>query len=245
MIVLNLRAADSTIVFSALPHWSVPDGEDLSVSEVRERLRGKRVLVLIHGYNVEDALDAYARMEVNLSERNIQYDEIIGVTWPGSKVMLAFLLAKVRANKAGKKLAQALNILSGVACLDIEGHSLGCRVACEAVANGLTPRMLILAGAAIDSDSILQGTDYGQAIEDVPAVLVAYSREDSVLRRAYTIAEWENALGLTGPSDKMQCGENVHCVDLSDYVPSHSYYKKSDEFYLAWKSVMLKVEGEE
>lgn len=244
MLLLNLRSADSTIVFSSKPHWSIADGDDLSPTEVKARLSGKRVLVLVHGYNVTDAFDAYSRMAINIAQHKLGYDEIVGVQWPGSKISLAFLLAAARANKAGRKLQAALNLLSDVSVLDIEGHSLGCRVICEAVVAGLRPRLIVLAGAAIDSDSINVDTEYGVHLASIPSVLIACSGSDAVLRKAYTLASWDNALGLTGPEDPTKVTENVHTVDLTEYVPEHSYYKKCEEFYLAWKAAVNKLEGD-
>lgn len=244
MLLLNLRAADSTIVFSPKPHWAVADGEDMSITEVKAHLAGKRVLVLVHGYNVEDAFDAYSRMAINIAQHKMGYDEIIGVQWPGSKIALAFLLAAARANKAGRKLQAALSILDGVAVLDVEGHSLGCRVICEAIAAGLRPRLVVLAGAAVNNDSIHNDTEYGIHLATVPSVLIARSGRDSVLRKAYTLASWDNALGLTGPEDLTKVTANIHTVDLTEYVPEHSAYKKCEEFYLAWKAAINQLEGE-
>jgi esterase/lipase superfamily enzyme len=244
MLLLNLRSAESTIVFSPKPHWSVADGEDMSITEVRAHLAGKRVLVLVHGYNVQDAFDAYSRMGINIAQHKLGYDEIIGVQWPGSKVSLAFLLAAARANKAGRKLQQALSILDGVAVLDIEGHSLGCRVICEAVVQGLRPRLIVLAGAAIDNHSVHKDETYGIHLASVPLVLIARSGRDAVLRTAYSLASWDNALGLTGPEDSTKVTANVHTVDLTEFVPEHSAYKKCEEFYLAWKAAVNQLEGD-
>jgi esterase/lipase superfamily enzyme len=181
-------------------------------------------------------------MAVNIAQHELGYDEIIGVQWPGSKVALAFLLAAARANKAGRRLQQALSILDGVAVLDIEGHSLGCRVICEAVVQGLRPRLIVLAGAAIDSDSIHSDTEYGVHLATVPSVLIARSGRDAVLRKAYTLASWDNALGLTGPEDPTKVSANIRTVDLTEWVPEHSYYKKCEEFYHAWKSSIVQLE---
>lgn len=241
MLLLNLRAEDSTFSFGLKWHWSVADGEDMSTTEVRTKLAGKKILVLVHGYNVTDAFDAYSRMVINMQQHQLGYDEVIGVQWPGSSLAFAFLFAQLRAGKAGKKLKQALSILEGVTTLDIEGHSLGCRVICEAIYNGLRPRLVVLAGAAIDSDAINNDTKYGLCLYHIPYIMVAHSKRDAVLRKAYTLASWDNALGLTGPEDMSKVFSNVHAVDLTEHVPEHSAYKKCDEFYHAWESAIASI----
>ena len=78
----------------------------------------------------------------------------------------------------------------------------------------------------------------------VPLVLVARSGRDAVLRKAYTLASWDNALGLTGPEDPNQVTANVRTIDLTEFVPEHSAYKKCEEFYLAWKAAINQLEGD-
>ena len=234
MLCLNLRKGNSTILFGAAPEWSeFPSDTHLTNEQAAARLSGRRVLVLIHGYNVEDVWGAFAEVALQVSP---WYDAIVGVPWPGSKLDLAFWLARMRAGKAGKMLAAALAPIKAVAAaLDIEGHSLGCMVALETLTAGLRCRNLILTAAAVDNESIQVGERYWDATQRAERVLVAYSRHDPVLAGAYRFAMVDRALGLTGPETPKFCATWVIRLDLSSVISGHSEYKRCPELFEAWK----------
>lgn len=243
LLRLNLRRGESTIRFAKQPEWLDTLGNPLSDAAVDFYIRGRRVLALVHGYNVTEAMDAYALI-ANMVSAN--YDTVIGVTWPGSKIALAFWFAEMRANKAGRMLAAGLlphlaDINSDNGRFDMEAHSLGCRVALESLRSGLEIRNLILAAAAVHDESVEVGELYGSVIEGrTQRTLVAYSSKDPVLRRAFKIAEWDNALGLTGPrSDKsVMLPTTLEAIDFSSVIKEHSGYKRSAEFYNVWEQTV-------
>ena len=235
MLRLSIRKGDSTIFFGP-PRWSEVDGADLTATQVQSRLAGMRVLGLIHGYNVEDAFDAYARIAIHMDD---SYDEVVGVEWPGSKLDLAFWLARMRAGKAGRLLAEELGpIYSAAAALDIEGHSLGCMVALEALSAGLRCRNLVLTAAAVDNESIQAEERYWIATQRAHQILVAYSRHDPVLAGAYRIAMADRALGLTGPEDAKRVCSSVIALDLSNDISEHSQYKACGRLFSTWRNLL-------
>lgn len=236
LLKLSLRRKDSTIFFGS-PQWWYADGDSISTQQAIELCAGKRMLILAHGYNVTDAFDAYSRMMVNLETYRMHYDVVVGVEWPGSQLTPAFIFAVPRATKAGKMLAVALEAFKPKT-LDIEGHSLGCRVACSAVKAGMRPRLVVLAGAAIDDESVQAGEEFGESLQRVPKVLVAYSAHDAVLRKAYKFALWDNALGLTGPEDPALCYSNIKAINLSHCIIAHSGYKYCPAFYQEWSQLV-------
>jgi hypothetical protein len=241
MLRLNLRNGDSTIRFGDSPTWSEVDGPELTAEQVAERINGRRALILIHGYNVTDAFDAYARIEIKLetrSEYGVQqwYDEVVGVAWPGSHLELAFWFARIRATKAGRILAGALGAFEPAA-LDIEAHSLGCMMALESLDHGLYCRNAILTAAAVDNESIQERERYALAVQRAERVLVAYSRHDPVLRGAYRLGCWDNALGLTGPQDPSQCNRRIESLDCSAQVAAHGDYKRCPMMFTRWKEI--------
>ncbi len=67
MLRLNLRKGDSAFRFAAEPEWMIPDDGAIPEAVALDHLTGRRVLVLIHGYNVADALDAYARIGLHVA----------------------------------------------------------------------------------------------------------------------------------------------------------------------------------
>lgn len=250
MIRLNVRLGDSTVRFGA-PTWLNANNKPIPADVVTRMLVGARVCVLIHGYNVVKALDAYARVVLNIDDL---YDVVIGVTWPGSRVEIGYWMAEKRADTAGRMVAEILSALP-YKSLDVEGHSCGCRVALEAVRCGLEVRHLILAAAAVDNETVHFDQKYGPAIvKNVELVLVAHSRNDGVLKRAFRASSWLKrlarlklwgddcyALGYTGPQDPAKTPLNVNSVDLSDAISDHSEYKESELFYAAWRA-MAKAE---
>lgn len=238
LLRMNLRRGESTIRFASQTDWQDTIGNPLTLSEVLYHTRGRRVLALVHGYNVTEAMDAYALIASMVSAN---YDTVIGVTWPGSRIALAFWMAEIRANKAGRYMAaRLLPYLNGInagGSLDVEAHSLGCRVALEALRSGLEVRNLLLAAAAVEDESVEVGELYGTVIEEhTQRTVVAYSRQDPVLRHAFKIAQWDNALGLTGPRSHkdVMLPTTLEAIDLSTLVDAHGGYKKSQAFYQTW-----------
>jgi esterase/lipase superfamily enzyme len=228
---LNLRRGESTLRFGA-PEWSIPDGDVVAREYATAQLAGKRVLALIHGYNVRDAMDAYARIALHVYDL---YDVIVAVTWPGSPVLLGFWWARRRAAKAGKLLALALGNIP-MRELDIEGHSLGCCVALETVVSGLAVRDLILAAAAVDNESIEYGERYGEAISRMRRVLIAYSARDEALQWGYRLAAWDTALGLAGPRRGQWIPQSIQSLNVSETVAHHGDYKSDERFFRAWRN---------
>jgi hypothetical protein len=109
----------------------------------------------------------------------------------------------------------------------------------EALKQGVKARLVLLAAAAVDNEVLGQGEEYGPAASTVgDTLLVAYSRNDPVLRGAYTLAKWDKALGLVGPEKPKDCPPTVGAVDLSHVISAHGDYKRNKEFFEVWKSLL-------
>lgn len=229
MLILSLRDNDSTIRFGRETwHEQEITSPPLDVLDVGRRLHRKRICFLVHGYNVADALDVYSRMHRWLRD---WYDEVIGVTWPGSRVVFGFWPARGRAKKAGQRLANHLTDVH--AEIDIQGHSLGCRVALEAVQHGQLVRNLILAAPAVNDDALTR--EYRSAEGRVGnKVMIAHSHRDGVLRGSYRLALGRTALGLHGPRVETA---NSHVVDCAPDVAAHGDYKRSHIYRSAWSEI--------
>jgi esterase/lipase superfamily enzyme len=224
MIRLNLRKGDSTLRFGR-PEWGAWDPVSCCT--------GRRVLALIHGYRVAHAYDAYREIARNIGDL---YDVIVGVSWPGSRPLLGFWWACQRSGKAGELLAAALRPLQA-ASIDLEGHSLGCRVALETVRCGLPVRDVILAAPAVDDESIEIGERYGERLAACRRVVVGYSSHDEALAYGYRMLRWDKALGLHGPRRNAWLPDCVRAVDCAADVADHGDYKRSATFYAAWRSI--------
>ena len=109
-------------------------------------------------------------------------------------------------------------------------------VVLEALRAGLRVRNCLLTAAAVDHESIQQGQKYEAAVSRAQRVMVAYSQHDGVLRGAYRLGMWDDALGLTGPQDPALCAPNVLPVDCSGSVREHSDYKRDRLFFTWWET---------
>lgn len=235
MLRLNLRNGESVYRFGSTPTWGIVDGGELSAEQAAAAIADRRVIVLVHGYRVEDPVDAYLRVWSHVA---LWYDVLLGAYWPASDFKLGFWFACRRSKTAGRMLAGALAGCSPAA-LDLEGHSRGCGVVLEALAAGLEARNVILAGAAVDNESIQVGEQYAEAVRHTQRTLVACSARDRVLRGAYSIGMFDRALGLHGPQDPGRCDPRVSVVDCTPSVGDHSAYKSdSKTFYRAWEALI-------
>lgn len=234
MLVLSTRRDNSTI-WHGPTTWHVKDirNRPLTEHEVRVRLVARRVCVLAHGFNVDDAFGAYAEIAYELRD---QYDVVIGMTWPGSTFVSGFWSARYRAAESGKRLAAALAKFHP-SVLDIQGHSMGCRVALEALKAGLHCRNLILAAAAVGSNALAdEKKGYGKAANNASRIIVAHSHDDAVLRAAYRFALWGRALGLDGPAQSDSLPPHVETWDLSGEIEKHGDYKRSQAYLDRWRA---------
>ncbi len=213
----------------------------LDVGEMLDRIRGKSILILVHGYNneFEDIIRAYdtilSRVTTHLGD---WYDEVVGFTWPGGESPLDWYEPKRRAGVVAPRLARLISIMkSDAECIDLMSHSLGSRVALGAL-NTLakdTVRASFLTGSAVDNEVIEPGQQYFSAVKNgATESVVFHSRRDVVLKSAYRIAEWDNPLGLFGPEnpgDVIEHLPNVTIANCKKVISGHGQYKSSDEVF--------------
>ena len=145
-------------------------GSDVSDAELQAAVTGKKLHLLIHGYNNDEAAirDSYGIIESMMSAQGLvgptaPYDMVLGYVWPGGDLGLAYFFAKRRADKAGPRAQTLLlSIASIAASLDINTHSLGARVALQALKGvpGKPMRNLFMLAAAVDDESIEIGEKF-------------------------------------------------------------------------------------
>ncbi|MBK6933329.1 MAG: DUF726 domain-containing protein [Saprospirales bacterium] len=205
---------------------------ELDEAALQQAVRGKNVLVLIHGMGTSFAwtMHYYRR----LLHRDLPYDMIVGVVWPGGEVKnsrlangLLFLQAGARAKKAGKKLAPLLAALSASAdTLDVLTHSLGAKTGLFSLKHGPANNIdnLFLTAPAISARSLLPHKRYGFAAGRVRGkIAVFYSRNDRAF--AFPAKRKMGRRGFVGAA--RQPGEKFINVDCSEKVLSHMDYWRS------------------
>ena len=212
-----------------------------------EELAGKRVTVLIHGYNNEelDVLKSYSTIDTQmrllgfLGGGAASYDRLVGFAWPGGALGVAFPFARQRAVEAAPRLARVLTTLqSAGAVIDLNTHSLGAHVTLEALRD--TPPLVRNAwnfAAAVDNESIEIHERYYPASRRCNRFFVFHSKNDPVLRIWYRIGDlwdFDTALGYSGPEDPAAIINNsphVRVINCKDVVQSHGGYRSSGQVW--------------
>lgn len=223
---------------------------NLTPGDLAERVRGKHVLVLIHGYRspMNNVAAAYKVIADGLSAASLagepNYGEIIGFAWPSFRARLSFFAAIPYASDSSEYLYDLGRILSTAAkTIDIQTHSLGARVALQALSaqSDLWVDNLILTAPAVDNESLEPDQEFHEAIDECGRCFVLHSKDDSVLK-TYTLARFDRALGKNGPENPKVILEkcpSVYVVDCAAVVKSdHSGYRKTPAYYEWWKGVL-------
>ncbi len=215
----------------------------LSSKQLNDDLRGKRILLLVHGYNNEqfEVFDAFAMIEARITQQvDGAYDRVVGYSWPGGGRTTEWFGAKSRANAVARKFRRLLETLgTTTAALDIMSHSLGARVTLKALKE--TDRRDLIrnyycTAPAVDNECLEPGEEFFHALSACERLFVFHSTKDGVLRTAYRGAEWDSALGLNGPEDwsyitRSPFARGVYVANCKKIVDHHGGYKRADALY--------------
>lgn len=217
-------------------------------SDFVQQMAGKRVKVLIHGYNNEelDVINAYSTIDSQmrllgfLGGRSPSYDALVGFAWPGGAVGVSFPFARQRAAESAPRLAKLLSDLRGAgATIDLNTHSLGAHVVFEALREG-APTLVRNAwnfASAVDNESIEFSERYHAASLHCQRFFVFHSKHDPVLRVWYRVGdlwEFDTALGYSGPEDPaaiINHSPHVRVINCKDVVQSHGGYRASGQVW--------------
>ena len=213
-----------------------------------QTMAGKRVTVLVHGYNNEqrDVLDSYRTIDEQmrllgfLGRASAPYDALIGFAWPGGATGASFPFARARAEDSAPRLRQLLASLQGTgAIVDINSHSLGAHVTFEALrdATNNVVRNAWNFASAVDNESVEKGERYFAATRRCQKFYVFHSKNDPVLRVWYRVGDFfdfDTALGYSGPEDPrsiMDNSANLTVINCKDVVASHGGYRSAGQVW--------------
>jgi esterase/lipase superfamily enzyme len=223
-------------------------GDVVPGSEFLEELAGKRVTVLVHGYNNEelDVLGSYGTIESEmrmfrfLGGPGAHYDALIGFAWPGGALGVSFPFARQRAAESAPRFARLLaELRSAGVTIDLNTHSLGAHVAFEAL-RVAAPKIVRNAwnfASAVDNESIEFKKRYYPSSQHCERLFVFHSKNDPVLRVWYRVGDlfdFDTALGYSGPEDPaviMSRSPNVRVINCKDVVRSHGGYRSSGQVW--------------
>jgi len=225
---------------SARPHFDDVEGPPVAnAAWFGKPVPEGQEFVLLHGYNCqpEPTRDAYRASCEIARETGIEIPRV-GYLWPGLGgnwvESVQFHRAQAQADLSAAKLAEYLNAGEpGV----VMAHSLGCKVALQAVVkHGAKIKLLVLMGAAVAADCFT--TDYAQADKTVGKIHVFWSGRDEVLGRAFMLDQFTHALGHDGPKGIVPPW--VTATDVTDVVGSHSGYRFDRAL---WKAVKADIDS--
>lgn len=190
-------------------------------------------LLLVHGYNArfENVRGAYLACRDRIEEATFFPPKTVGFLWSGLGDSfldaIHFHGAQARADAAAPMLAEYLRKGPPISILT---HSLGARVALEAIKQaGVQVSRLYLTGPAVDNEHLR--TKYQGSVALCEEVHVFWSKHDPVLGAAYTLDQFDHALGSTGP-DQPQFKVISH--DRSDFVHDHGDYRHDP---VLWRTI--------
>jgi esterase/lipase superfamily enzyme len=223
---------------------------EVSAGELADEFADKHVVAFVHGFRnpIKNVADAYKKLETELINRGLigpgNYDAAIGFLWPGFQTELGFFPAVPWANRSASYFREFVKLLNGSAhTVDVQTHSLGARVALQAMAfeHEVWVDNLMLTAAAVDNESLEPKKEFNASLASCRRCLVYHSSSDKVLKIAYRIGALDKALGYNGPENptiiRDKCPE-VFVVDCSEMVKSHGGYRAAGEVYDHWARVL-------
>lgn len=200
----------------------------------------REIAMFVHGWNQDDGddqdIDSAYTCELSL-DRN-DYDAFnVGFSWDSDKgggLDQGWYEATEIADRNGPKLANW--VWNTDRPIRLVGHSLGARVVLSALETldywGATDavRSATLLGGAADDQSVSTEERYGTAIESVTGQFDNYYKtDDQVLSWAYSLGEFDTAVGEQGIEDGKTPPSNYEDHDVTNTVPDHgSYYEPGD-----------------
>jgi len=190
-------------------------------------------VILIHGFN-HSALqtrEAYFQFKEQLGY--FGYDYIIGFVWPCHEGRIYYPCARGKTPQLGKELARTLQAnFHSAEQIDVLGHSMGCRIICEALKIVRFKNVFFLA-PAIDADSFERDGSYNCIFKSCSQIIVYFSHHDTLLKWAYPLAEMslKTALGLYGPSKRDNLPSNLTVVDATHLIAEHNAYKETSQLF--------------
>ena len=250
----NRRLAPA-LQFREYPDPARPgDWRAVTPGDLAGRAAGRRVCLLVHGYNnaLPAILDAYAELRRGMAAAGLTgpdgYGLVAGFAWPGFTGP-EYLAARATANRAGLHLRDLLQPLAAVAAaVDVEAHSLGARVALSALRKKHAVHIgnLRLLAAAVDHSILEPGRVFHSSLDSCVRAVVYHSRRDRTLRRAYPVGDLadgiQQALGCTGPrrpARALAACPNLYIVDCTAAVgDDHSGYRKSAACLAHWRRLL-------
>lgn len=195
-----------------------------SVAELTAAVRGRDVLLVTHGFNVNQS-EGLQKLSNWPKLLKIGSTVPVGMLWPGDARWIHAIDYPIEGNEAMAAANQIATFLkanfSGALSLSFASHSLGARVVLQIIAGlGRPVRRLLLMAGAIDNTCL--SAEYAGAAAGVQSISVLASRSDDVLKWAFPAGNFASglfsraapyiheALGREGPAAPYPAAQNLH-----------------------------------
>ncbi|HKP11450.1 MAG TPA: alpha/beta hydrolase [Blastocatellia bacterium] len=227
--------------------------KELDEANLALQMEGKHVLVLVHGFRnpLQNVATSYQGLLKGLIDNGMMgdagYSLVLGFTWPGFETPLGFFPAIPFANRSAGFLRSLLELATRTArTVDVQTHSLGARVALQALSGGTTAFAdnLMMTSPAVDDEVLEPKREFNGTLAECRRCIVYHSEKDPVLKLIYRIGdapEFDEALGWKGPQHpkviESQCPD-VFVVDCKKVIKTHGGYRTAPRYYEHWSRVL-------
>jgi esterase/lipase superfamily enzyme len=229
---------------------------ELDETNLAAQMRGKHVLILVHGFRnpLQNVGSAYQRVLTGLIAAELvgedRYGLVLGFVWPGFSTPLGFFPAVPFANRSAGFFRSLLELASRNArTVDIQAHSLGARVALQTLggqSEGFVDNLMLIA-PAVDDEVLEPRQEFNLALNLCRRCLVYHTDKDNVLKFGFRIGdgpEFDRALGFKGPQHPKiidQKCPDVFVIDCKKVVASHGGYRSAPAYYGHWGRVVREI----
>eukprot|EP00913_Durusdinium_trenchii_P011836 g11118.t1 len=230
----------------------IPTREALHASEFPDALRGRDVVVFVHGFRfnlMRVVRTSYALRQLTKDLPCAQSALILSFVWPSHRQRKSYSKARGHACDSAQYFATLLLLLSQLGCsVHVVAHSLGCRVAMaalleleEARETCVQLKYMALLGGAVAREALEPEGEFPLRRLSAAQIDVFYSQKDSVLLKYFRLGEgvdaffstgrtsaMSEALGLRGPVNATMeatagtAGTSLTAFEVTEEVHAHS-----------------------
>jgi len=207
------------------------NGDTTPVDPSPKWFEGKKVLVVVHGFNstIDEIIHFFFHIKDHLQNPESLYHFVIGYVWPGHNHRLLYQCARLNVGLCKERFQKNVRQLFKGNTPDVLGNSMGSRLVCEALKTAQSKLLndFFLWAPAINADDFEKEGEYEGVNTKCNHLFVYFSHRDSLLRFGYPLAElsMKSAMGYSGTAHVESLPENIKVVDATEIVSSHADYR--------------------
>lgn len=211
----------------------------ISSDDLEEIVRGRHVVLLVHGYNSTfgKVCSAYERIIDYHREFSLPGQVFLGYLWPGGNKFFHYWTVRRKTKQVSSRLVPLFDLLEKNARrVDTVAHSLGCLITLKAmqIRGGVKFGNLYLMAAAVRNHMLSDRRYFSPAVSFSSGVYIFKSRNDMVLCHGFPIGEsGAEALGWSGPVPFETVASNtveVDCSGMKQKIRHGSYSRRAEIF---------------